>query len=83
METFSVPLILKGKDEIIKENNILSRGLGGCRTHATFSLSSYPFTCNVQFLNDVSDMSISEVFFAEPRFDIKLGNWQQIWQQNE
>ncbi|XP_001601346.4 nuclear pore membrane glycoprotein 210 [Nasonia vitripennis] len=72
-EVFSVPLILKGKHETVKENNILSRGFGGCRTLSSFSLSHYPFICTVQFSPLHSTIGIKDVFYAKPRFDITTG----------
>ena len=72
-EIFSVPLILKGKHETIKENNILSRGLGGCRTLSSFSLSHYPFICTVQFAPIHSTVGVKDLFYAKPRFDMVTG----------
>ncbi|XP_058809329.1 nuclear pore membrane glycoprotein 210 isoform X2 [Phymastichus coffea] len=72
-EVFSVPLILKSKHETIKENNILSRGLGGCRTLSSFVLSHYPFICMVQFSPLHSSVGIKDMFYAKPRFDIVTG----------
>lgn len=66
-EIFSVPLILKGKHETIKENNILSRGSGGCRTQSSFSLSHYPFICTIQ------GGGVKDIFYSKPRFDIVTG----------
>lgn len=73
MEVFSVPLVLKGKDENIKENNVLSRGLGGCRTVTSFSLDSFPFTCVIQFASRTANILIKDLFLAKPRFDIVSG----------
>ncbi|KAK0090394.1 hypothetical protein PV325_000676 [Microctonus aethiopoides] len=72
-DIFSVPLVLKSKDEGIKENNVLARGLGGCRTRTTFTLDSYPFTCSIQFTTSLSKINIKDVFIAKPRFDIVTG----------
>ena len=72
-EVFSVPLILKGKHEIVKENNVLSRGLGGCRTQTSFTLSHYPIICTVQFTPLHSTVGIKDLFYAKPRFDIVTG----------
>ncbi|XP_057323186.1 nuclear pore membrane glycoprotein 210 [Microplitis mediator] len=73
MEIFSVPLVLKSKDEGIKENNVLARGLGGCRTRTSFTLDSYPFTCTVQIVSTKSSINIKDLFIAKPRFDIVSG----------
>lgn len=75
IEVFSVPLILKGRHETIKENNILSRGLGGCRTLSSFVLSHYPFICMVQFSPLHSSLGIKDMFYAKPRFDIATGKF--------
>ncbi|XP_011343708.2 nuclear pore membrane glycoprotein 210 isoform X2 [Ooceraea biroi] len=72
-ETFSVPLVLKSKDEEIKENNVLARGLGGCRTLSSFALNVFPYTCNVQFVPSISSISIKDLFIVKPRFDIVTG----------
>lgn len=72
-EIFSVPLTLKGKHESVKENNVLSRGLGGCRTLASFSLSHHPFICTVQFSPAHSTVGVKDLFYAKPRFDIVTG----------
>lgn len=74
-EIFSVPLVLKSRDEGVKENNILARGLGGCRTHKTFNVDSFPFTCKIQFtsLNIASSININDILLTKPRFDIISG----------
>ncbi|XP_029037862.1 nuclear pore membrane glycoprotein 210 [Osmia bicornis bicornis] len=72
-ETFSIPLVLKSKDEQVKENNILSRGLGGCRTFTSFALTSFPYTCNVQFVSSTSSIGVKDLFLVKPRFDITTG----------
>ncbi|XP_076279834.1 nucleoporin 210 [Lasioglossum baleicum] len=72
-ETFSVPLVLKSKDEQVKENNVLSRGLGGCRTFTSFSLNSFPYTCNVQLVPTASNVGVKDLFLIKPRFDISTG----------
>ena len=77
-QVFSVPLVLKSKDEGIKENNVLARGLGGCRTHSSFALGTFPFTCSIQFAPIPSSSSlplinIKDVFLTKPRFDIVTG----------
>ncbi|XP_076668038.1 nucleoporin 210 [Andrena cerasifolii] len=72
-ETFSVPLVLKSKDEQVKENNVLSRGLGGCRTLTSFALNSFPYTCNVQFVSSTSSIGVKDLFLVKPRFDITTG----------
>lgn len=72
-EVFSVPLVLKSKDEGVKENNILARGLGGCRTNSAFTLSTFPFTCSIQFVSPVPSINIKDVFLTKPRFDIVTG----------
>ncbi|XP_076658304.1 nucleoporin 210 [Halictus rubicundus] len=72
-ETFSVPLVLKSKDEQVKENNVLSRGLGGCRTFTSFSLNSFPYTCNVQLVPTTSTVGVKDLFLIKPRFDISTG----------
>ncbi|XP_063995333.1 nuclear pore membrane glycoprotein 210 [Diachasmimorpha longicaudata] len=71
-EVFSVPLVLKSKDEGIKENNVLARGLGGCRTRSDFVLDQFPFTCSVEFTSTTS-VNIKDVFIAHPSFDIVSG----------
>lgn len=71
-ETFSVPLVLKSKDEQVKENNVLSRGLGGCRTFNLFTLNSFPYTCNIQFVSSTS-IGVKDLFLIKPRFDITTG----------
>lgn len=76
-ETFSVPLVLKGKDEEIKENNVLARGLGGCRTLSSFALNTFPYACNVQFVSSSSSIGVKDVFVVKPRFDIVTG-WLQF-----
>lgn len=73
METFSVPLVLKGKDEEIKENNVLARGLGGCRTLSSFALNAFPYTCNIQFVSSSSSIGVKDLFIVKPRFDIVTG----------
>ncbi|XP_015601046.1 nuclear pore membrane glycoprotein 210 [Cephus cinctus] len=73
MEVFSLPLVLKSKDEKIKENNVLSRGLGGCRRQSSFAVTSFPFTCNIQFVSPVSTIAINDLFLVKPRFDIVTG----------
>ncbi|XP_015435256.1 PREDICTED: nuclear pore membrane glycoprotein 210 [Dufourea novaeangliae] len=72
-ETFSVPLVLKSKDEQVKENNVLSRGLGGCRTFTSFTLNSFPYTCNIQFVSSTSSVGVKDLFLVKPRFDIMTG----------
>ncbi|CAL7946385.1 unnamed protein product [Xylocopa violacea] len=72
-ETFSVPLVLKSKDEQVKENNVLSRGLGGCRTFSSFTLNSFPYTCNIQFVSSTSCIGVKDLFLVKPRFDITSG----------
>ncbi|XP_011876898.1 PREDICTED: nuclear pore membrane glycoprotein 210 [Vollenhovia emeryi] len=72
-ETFSVPLVLKGKDEEIKENNVLARGLGGCRTLSSFALNTFPYTCNIQFVSSSSAIGVKDLFVVKPRFDIVTG----------
>ncbi|CAK9831046.1 Nuclear pore membrane glycoprotein 210 [Anthophora retusa] len=71
-ETFSVPLVLKSKDEQVKENNVLSRGLGGCRTFSSFTLTSFPYTCNIQLVSSTS-IGVKDLFLVKPRFDITTG----------
>ncbi|KAL2717574.1 nuclear pore membrane glycoprotein 210 [Vespula squamosa] len=71
-EIFSVPLVLKSKDEQIKENNVLSRGLGGCRTYSSFALTSFPFTCNIQLVPS-SSIGAKDMFLVKPRFSIVTG----------
>ncbi|XP_078048616.1 nucleoporin 210 isoform X1 [Augochlora pura] len=73
IETFSVPLVLKSKDEQVKENNVLSRGLGGCRTFTSFGLNSFPYTCNVQLVSPTSSVGVKDLFLVKPRFDISTG----------
>lgn len=73
METFSVPLVLKSKDEQVKENNVLARGLGGCRTFSSFTLNSFPYTCSIQFVSSTSYIGIKDFFLVKPRFDITTG----------
>ncbi|XP_011169055.1 nuclear pore membrane glycoprotein 210 [Solenopsis invicta] len=72
-ETFSVPLVLKGKDEEIKENNVLARGLSGCRTLSSFALNVFPYTCNIQFISSSSSIGVKDLFVVKPRFDIVTG----------
>ncbi|XP_066600784.1 nuclear pore membrane glycoprotein 210 [Prorops nasuta] len=72
-ETFSVPLVLKSVDEEVKENNVLARGLGGCRTQASFKLNSFPYICNIEFLTSNSIVGIKDLFLVKPRFDIITG----------
>nr|XP_050870070.1 nuclear pore membrane glycoprotein 210 [Vespula vulgaris] len=71
-EIFSVPLVLKSKDEQIKENNVLSRGLGGCRTYSSFTLTSFPYTCNIQLVPS-SSIGAKDMFLVKPRFSIVTG----------
>ncbi|KAI4492422.1 hypothetical protein M0804_002213 [Polistes exclamans] len=71
-ETFSVPLVLKSKDEQIKENNVLSRGLGGCRTSSSFTLTTFPYTCNIQLIPS-SSIGVKDMFLVKPRFSIATG----------
>ncbi|KAI4499131.1 hypothetical protein M0802_005714 [Mischocyttarus mexicanus] len=71
-ETFSVPLVLKSKDEQIKENNVLSRGLGGCRTSSSFTLTTFPYTCNIQLVPSNS-IGAKDMFLVKPRFSIATG----------
>lgn len=78
-ETFSVPVVLKSKDEQVKENNILSRGLGGCRTFSLFTLNSFPYTCNIQFVSSTSSIGIKDLFLVKPRFDIATGMFNLIF----
>ena len=78
MEVFSVPLVIKGKDERIKENNVLSRGLGGCRTHSSFLLTSYPFTCTIQFIPSNVHIGVKDHFIVKPRFDIVTGSYKTL-----
>ncbi|KAG7201135.1 hypothetical protein KM043_003926 [Ampulex compressa] len=72
-EVFSVPLVLKSKDEQVKENNVLARGLGGCRTLSSFVLSSFPYTCSIQFASSTSSIAIKDLLLVKPRFDIVTG----------
>ncbi|XP_053988309.1 nuclear pore membrane glycoprotein 210 [Hylaeus volcanicus] len=72
-ETFSIPLVLKSKDEQVKENNVLSRGLGGCRTFTSFTLNSFPYTCNIQFVSSTASVGVKDLFLVKPRFDITTG----------
>ncbi|XP_029168707.1 nuclear pore membrane glycoprotein 210 [Nylanderia fulva] len=72
-EVFSVPLVLKSKDEEIKENNVLARGLGGCRTLSSFALNAFPYTCNVQFVSSSLSIDVKDLFLVKPRFDIVTG----------
>ncbi|XP_072752648.1 nuclear pore membrane glycoprotein 210 [Anoplolepis gracilipes] len=72
-EVFSVPLVLKSKDEEIKENNVLARGLGGCRTSSSFALNAFPYTCNVQFISSTLSIDVRDLFLVKPRFDIVTG----------
>ncbi|XP_012215502.1 nuclear pore membrane glycoprotein 210 [Linepithema humile] len=72
-ETFSVPLVLKSKEEEIKENNVLARGLGGCRTLSSFALNAFPYTCNIQFVSSASLIAVKDLFLVKPRFDIVTG----------
>lgn len=74
LEVFSIPLVIRGKDEGIKENNVFSRGLSGCRMQTSFSLTSYPFTCTIQFIPANVHIGIKDFFIAKPRFDIVTGN---------
>jgi len=64
--------VLKNKDEEIKENNVLARGLGGCRTLSSFALNAFPYTCNVQFVSSLS-IDVRDLFLVKPRFDIVTG----------
>jgi len=68
-----VPLVLKGKDEEIKENNVLARGLGGCRTLSSFALNAFPYSCNIQFVSSTSSIGVKDLFVVKPRFDIVTG----------
>jgi len=68
-----VPLVLKGKDEEIKENNVLARGLGGCRTLSSFALNAFPYLCNIQFVSSTSSIGVKDLFVVKPRFDIVTG----------
>ncbi|TGZ53948.1 nuclear pore membrane glycoprotein 210 [Temnothorax longispinosus] len=72
-EIFSVPLVLKSKDEEIKENNVLARGLGGCRTLSSFALNTFPYACNIQFVSSSSSIGVKDLFVVKPRFDIVTG----------
>lgn len=72
-ETFSVPLVLKSNDEEVKENNVLARGLGGCRTLSSFTLNMFPYTCNIQFVSSTLSINIKDLFLVKPRFDIVTG----------
>ncbi|KAL6266889.1 hypothetical protein P5V15_003716 [Pogonomyrmex californicus] len=72
-ETFSVPLVLKSKDEEIKENNVLARGLGGCRTLSSFTLNAFPYSCNIQFVSSSFSIGVRDIFLVKPRFDIVTG----------
>ncbi|XP_017888230.1 nuclear pore membrane glycoprotein 210 [Ceratina calcarata] len=72
-EMFSVPLVLKSKDEQVKENNVLSRGLGGCRSLSSFTVNSFPYTCNLQFVSSASSIGVKDLFLVKPRFDITTG----------
>ncbi|KMQ97059.1 putative nuclear pore membrane glycoprotein 210 [Lasius niger] len=74
-EVFSVPLVLKSKDEEIKENNVLARGLGGCRTLSSFALNAFPYTCNVQFVSSTLSIDVKDLFLVKPRFDIVTGRY--------
>jgi len=74
-ETFSVPLVLKSKEEEIKENNVLARGLGGCRTLSSFALNTFPYTCNIQFVSSASLIAVKDLFLVKPRFDIVTGEF--------
>lgn len=82
-EVFSVPVVLKSKDEQVKENNILSRGLGGCRTFSSFTLNSFPYTCNIQFVSSTSSIGVKDLFLVKPRFDIATGMFNLIFYCNE
>lgn len=73
LEVFSIPLVIRGKDEGIKENNVFSRGLSGCRTQTSFSLTSYPFTCTIQYIPANVHVGVKDFFIAKPRFDIVSG----------
>ncbi|KAL0127413.1 hypothetical protein PUN28_005602 [Cardiocondyla obscurior] len=73
LEIFSVPLVLKSKDEEIKENNVLARGLGGCRTLSSFALNTFPYACNIQFVSSSSSIGVKDLFVVKPRFDIVTG----------
>ena len=68
-----MPLVLKGKDEEIKENNVLARGLGGCRTLSSFALNAFPYSCNIQFVSSTSSIGVKDLFVVKPRFDIVTG----------
>ncbi|EFN86735.1 Nuclear pore membrane glycoprotein 210 [Harpegnathos saltator] len=72
-ETFNVPLVLKSKDEEIKENNVLARGLGGCRTLSSFALNAFPYTCNIQFVSSTMSLNVKDLFLVKQRFDIVTG----------
>jgi hypothetical protein len=74
-EIFSIPLILTGKHDADKENNILSRGLGGCRALSSFSLSHPPFICTIQLSPLHSTISIKDLFYTKQRFDIVTGKF--------
>lgn len=67
--------MLKGKDEEIKENNILARGLGGCRTLSSFTLNAFPYSCNIQFVSSTSSIGVKDLFVVKPRFDIVTGQY--------
>lgn len=75
-ETFSVPLVLKSGEEEIKENNVLARGLGGCRTLSSFALNTFPYMCNIQFVSSASLIAVKDLFLVKPRFDIVTGQLQ-------
>lgn len=77
MEIFSVPLVLKGQNEEIKENNVLARGLGGCRTLSSFALNMFPYTCNIQFVSSSSSIGVKDLFLVKPRFNIVTG-WYSL-----
>ncbi|XP_014480293.1 PREDICTED: nuclear pore membrane glycoprotein 210 isoform X2 [Dinoponera quadriceps] len=75
-ETFSVPLVLKSKDEEVKENNVLARGLGGCRTLSSFALNAFPYTCNIQFVSSTLSFNVKDLFLVKQRFDIVTGRFR-------
>lgn len=75
--------MLKSKDEEIKENNVLARGLGGCRTLSSFALNAFPYTCNVQFVSSSLSIDVRDLFLVKPRFDIVTGWLYNHFYDNE
>ncbi|XP_014675942.1 PREDICTED: nuclear pore membrane glycoprotein 210-like [Priapulus caudatus] len=72
-----IPLLLSGDLTNERASNLL----GGNCSHLTELPVTFPYRCDLYFTSHTPDITIHELFTAEPAFDPKLGRYQCVVMQ--